>query len=92
MKNNHWIFILTLAVTGLAAASRAEAKVVDSVALIVDQDAMTQGELDEAVQANFANQQMKTPNTDTAEYQEAKKQAIDNFIREVLLAEEADRE
>jgi parvulin-like peptidyl-prolyl isomerase len=77
---------------GLAVTSRAAAKVVDSVALIVDQDVMTQGELDEATQAYFANQQMKTPNPNTPEYQEAKKQVIDNFIREVLLAEEADKE
>jgi parvulin-like peptidyl-prolyl isomerase len=77
---------------GLAAISPADAKVVDSVALIVDQDAMTQGELDEAIQGYFANQQMKTPQPNTPEYQDGKKQVIDNFIREVLLAEEADKE
>jgi len=77
--------------TGLV-SSRASAKVVDSVALIVDQDSMTEGELDEAIQGYFANQQMKTPQPDTAEYQEAKKQVVDNFIRAVLLSEEADRE
>ncbi len=92
MRNNHWIFILILALAGLTVTSRSAAKVVDSVALIVDQDVMTQGELDEATQAYFANQQMKPPKPDTPEYQEAKKQAIDNFIREVLLAEEADKE
>jgi parvulin-like peptidyl-prolyl isomerase len=92
LRNNHWIFILVLAMAGLAAVSPADAKVVDSVALIVDQDAMTQGELDEAIQGYFANQQMKTPQPDTPEYQDGKKQVIDNFIREVLLAEEADKE
>jgi len=92
LRNNHWIFILTLVMAGLAAISPVDAKVVDSVALIVDQDAMTQGELDEAIQGYFANQQMKTPQPDTPEYQDGKKQVIDNFIREVLLAEEADRE
>jgi len=92
VRNNHWIFILILALAGLTVTSRSAAKVVDSVALIVDQDVMTQGELDEATQAYFANQQMKPPKPDTPEYQEAKKQAIDNFIREVLLAEEADKE
>jgi len=92
VRNNHWIFILILAITGWIATSPVAAKVVDSVALIVDQDVMTQGELDEATQAYFSNQQMKIPNSNTAEYQEAKKQAIDIFIREVLLAEEADKE
>lgn len=81
-----------LVIAGLAAISPADAKVVDSVALIVDQDAMTQGELDEAIQGYFANQQMKTPESNTPEYQDGKKQVIDNFIREVLLAEEADKE
>jgi foldase protein PrsA len=92
VKNNYWIIILTLiAMSGLV-VSRASAKVVDSVALIVDQDSMTEGELDEAIQGYFANQQMKTPQPDTAVYQEAKKQVIDNFIRAVLLSEEADKE
>jgi parvulin-like peptidyl-prolyl isomerase len=92
VKNNYWIIIFTLMVMGVLAVSRASAKVVDSVALIVDQDSMTEGELDEAIQGYFANQQMKTPQTNTAEYQDAKKQVIDNFIREVLLSEEADNE
>ncbi len=92
MKNNYWVIILTLAVATGLAASRVSAKVVDSVALIVDQDSMTEGELDEAIQGYFANQQMKTPQMNTSEYQDGKKQVIDNFIREVLLAEEADKE
>jgi len=93
VRNNPLILILVLALgAALAANSQVSAKVVDSVALIVDQDALTQGELDEAVQSYFASQQMKTPKTDSPEYADAKKQVIEGFIREVLLAEEADNE
>jgi parvulin-like peptidyl-prolyl isomerase len=79
-------------ILGLAMTSTASAKTVDSIALIVDQDAMTKGELDEAIQQYFANQQNKMPKPDSVEYAEGKKQVVEAFIREVLLAEEADRE
>jgi foldase protein PrsA len=93
VRNNRTNLIWVLALmAGLAAASAASAKTVDSIALIVDQDAMTKGEMDEAIQQYFANQQNKMPKPESPEYAEGKKQVAEAFIREVLLAEEADRE
>jgi len=93
VRNKKTILILAAAfILALTAASVVSAKTVDSIALIVDQDAMTKGEMDEAIQQYFAAQQSKMPKPESAEYAEGKKQVAESFIREVLLAEEADRE
>lgn len=73
------------------AATRAP-KTVDEIILVVDQEAMTRGELDEAIDAIFTAQGIKVPAPGTADYEQAKKEVLDGFIREVLMAEEADRE
>ncbi len=92
MSNNQRFFIFAAALALGLAFAPAWAKIVDSIALVVDQDAMTQGELQEAIQSYFASQQSKMAPPGTAEYDAAKKQVEEAFIREVLLAEEADRE
>src|SRR5690348_8233175 len=72
--------------------SRLQAKVLEETALVVDNETMTQSELDEAVQAYFVGQQLKVPPPQSPEYQQALKQTVDSFIEEVLLAGEADRQ
>ena len=67
-------------------------KTVDSIELVVDQDSMTQGEMEEAIQAYFLSQHLNPSKPGTPDYETAKKQVVENFEREVLLAEEADRE
>ena len=88
--NGAWaaIFLWGLAAHVLAVTP----KKVDQIYLVVDQEAMTKGELDEEVQGYFAAQGMTPPAPGTAEYEQVKKQIKDAFIREVLLAEAADRE
>src|SRR5579872_2328221 len=76
-------------------AERVEAKIVDEIAVVVDHDSMTRGELEEAIQAYFFSlygPKFKIPAPQTPEFQNAKKDVVEGFIREVLLAEEADRE
>ena len=52
MKNKSLILISAVALwLGLGYTTPSQAKVVDSIALIVDQDSMTQGELEDAIQA-----------------------------------------
>lgn len=92
MSNKQRFFIFAAVMAWGLAFAPARAKVVDSIALVVDQDAMTQGELQEAIQSYFAEQQAKMAPPGTADYEAAKKQVEEAFIREVLLAEEADRE
>ena len=65
---------------------------VDEIALVVDQDSMTRGEMQEAISTLFQGQGLAAPQPGTAEYDQAKKDVTEAFIREVLLAEEADRE
>jgi parvulin-like peptidyl-prolyl isomerase len=65
---------------------------VDQIYLVVDQEAMTKGELDEEIVGFFGAQGMKPPAPGSAEYEQVKKQVREAFIREVLLAEAADRE
>ena len=94
--SNQWMpLVLTLAALGFAGPGRAALpapKTVDQIALVVDQDAMTRGELEEGIQSLFALQGIKAPAPGTPDYQQAKKEVVDNFVREVLMAEEADRE
>jgi len=71
---------------------RVEAKPLDEIALVVDGETMTQSELDENVQNFFITQRMKVPPPQSPEYQQALKQVMDDFIEQVLLAEEADRQ
>ncbi len=68
------------------------AETVDQITLVVDQDSLTQGELEESIDAFFAVKGDKTPSAGSPAYLDAKKQVEDNFIQEVVLAEEADRE
>jgi parvulin-like peptidyl-prolyl isomerase len=73
-------------------AGPALAKTVEEIAVVVDQDSMTRGELEESVQAYFMSQGMKEPLPGTPAYETARKSLVDSFVQEVLLAEEADRE
>ena len=73
-------------------ARPAPAKTVEEIAVVVDQDSMTRGELEESVQAYFMSQGMKEPLPGTPAYETARKNLVDSFVQEVLLAEEADRE
>ena len=65
---------------------------VDEIALVVDQDAMTKGEMEEAVATIFQTQGLEVPKPGTPDYEQAKKEVTEAFVREVLLAEEADRD
>jgi parvulin-like peptidyl-prolyl isomerase len=90
---NKWIVagLLALGMAGFFPFS-GKAETVDEIALVVDQESMTRGEMEESIDAYFYVRNQKTPSPDTPEYQEAKKEVVDNFIQEVVLAEEADRE
>lgn len=90
---NKWIVagLLTLGMTFFMPLS-GRAETVDEIAMVVDQESMTRGEMEESIDAFFAVRNGKTPAPDTPEYLDAKKQVEDNFIQEVVLAEEADRE
>ena len=90
--------IWTLATLGVLAlfsrgwAAEPASKTVDEIALVVDQDAMTKGEMEESISDMFAVQGLKIPAPGSRDYEQAKKDVVESFIREVLLAEEADRE
>ena len=84
-------FCVWAALGALSFASKASATILDEVYLVVDQDAMTRGELEEAVNDYFQAQRLKMPAPGTPAFEKAKDQVVDGFIREVLLAEEADR-
>jgi len=93
---NNWtlaaLAVFTLTITGNLFAAVPAPKTVDEIVLVVDQDSMTKGELEEAVASLFAAQGMTAPAPGTADYQQARKEVIEGFIREVLMAEEADKE
>jgi len=90
--NQRWTAVFTAFLVFLAAFPGARAKTVDEIALVADGDSMTQSELDEAVQNYFLFQRLKVPDPQSAAYQDALKQVMDDFIQQVLLAEEADRQ
>ncbi len=95
MRNNYFFLILAGAVLGgafFASPLPVSAKIVDEISLVVDQDAMTKGEMDEAIQTYFLEQRLKPAEPGTPGYENAKKLVVDGFVKEVLLAEEADRE
>jgi len=80
------------ALGGYGWTAEAPSKTVDEIALVVDQDAMTKGEMEESIAELFAAQGLKLPAPGSPDYEQAKKDVVESFIREVLLAEEADRE
>ncbi len=95
MRNNNWRTGLSLVAMGIMAwlpSNGARAKTVEEIAVVVDQDALTLGELEESVQASFLEQGMKPAKPGTPAYENARKGIVEGFIQEVLLAEEADRE
>jgi parvulin-like peptidyl-prolyl isomerase len=75
----------------LLSAPWAQAKLIDEVALVVNQEAMTRGEMEESIQAFFLAQRLQPAKPGTAAYERTKNLVAEAFIREVLLAEEADR-
>ncbi|HVZ79570.1 MAG TPA: peptidylprolyl isomerase [bacterium] len=92
---NPW-FKSGLAALGLwgcvATALAVTPRKIDQIYLVVDQDAMTKGEMDEEIAGFFMAQGMKPPSPGSADYEKVKEQVRDAFVREVLLAEAADRE
>lgn len=83
------IFLVTALVSW---ALPVQAKVVDEIAVVVDQESMTRGELEASIADLFRAQKLNPPEPGTADYEKAKNMVIEGFIREVLLAEEADRQ
>ncbi len=90
---NKKIWLMALILGGFFwTASRTGATVIDEIALVVDQDCMTRGEMEDSIKASFLEQRLNPAAPGTAAYEEAKKNVVDAFVQEVLLAEEADRE
>jgi foldase protein PrsA len=86
-------FLAFAAATGLfLEAGTAFGKVVDEVALVVNQAAMTKGEMEEAVAGYYLAQQIKPPKAGTPEFEKTKQEVVESFIREVLLSEQADKD
>jgi parvulin-like peptidyl-prolyl isomerase len=95
VTNKYLKLCLTMMAAGifaLGAASKAPGKTVDEITLVVDQDALTRGEMEESIRDSFLAQGLNPAKPGTPEYEEAKKNVVEGFIREVLLAEEADRQ
>ena len=86
------VILALLAPAAAFSASPTTTRTVDQIALVVDQTAMTRGELEDSIATVFASQHMKTPAPGSSDYGKVKKEVVEAFIREVLLAEEADRE
>ncbi|MGH7738995.1 MAG: peptidylprolyl isomerase [bacterium] len=84
--------ILIFAFAALFLAAPLWAKLIDDIAVVANQDSMTQGELDEAIQAYFLGQGEKTPSSKSAAYGQARQAVLNSFIEEVALADEADQE
>ncbi len=87
---NKKALIFTLAVSFLAAPLWA--KLIDGIAVVANQETMTQGELEESIQAYFQSQGQKTPAAKSPEYAKARQDVLNGFIEEVALATEADNE
>lgn len=95
MRNKYgwvWGAVAVLALLGRGWAAEPPTRTVDEIILVVDQDAMTKGEMEESISDLFAAQGLKIPTPGSSDYEQAKKDVVESFIREVLLAEEADRE
>ncbi len=84
--------VFFLCLFGFCVTTQVAAKTVEDIAVVVNQEAMTRGELEESIEGYFGGQQMKSAKPGTPAYAEAKKAVIESFVREVLLAEEADRD
>jgi parvulin-like peptidyl-prolyl isomerase len=84
-----WLMAAVLA--GFVLETPATGKTVDEVVLVVNQEALTRGELEESIHAYFIAQNLKLPKPGAPEYEAAKKEIIEGYIREVVLAGEADR-
>jgi parvulin-like peptidyl-prolyl isomerase/opacity protein-like surface antigen len=84
--------LLALALGAPGWSAETASRIVDEISLVVDQDSMTKGEMEEAISDMFTAQGLKQPAPGSPDYEQAKKDVIESFIREVLLAEEADRE
>ena len=80
-----------LAVLFLALSAPSAAKTIDEIALVVDQESMTSGEMEESIQAYYLSQRLTPPAKGTAAYERTKKEIVEGFVREVLMAKEADR-
>ncbi|HVM32644.1 MAG TPA: peptidylprolyl isomerase [bacterium] len=87
---NKKLWILALA--ALLWAPPLWAKLVDGIAVIANHEVMTQGELEESIQAYFIGQGLKVPPPKSPDYAKARQQVLNSFIEEVALADEADAE
>jgi len=87
-----WCALALAALGGRGGAAETPSRTVDEIAIVVDQDAMTRGEMEESINDLFVAQGLKAPAPGNPDYEQAKKDVVESFIREVLLAEEADRE
>ncbi len=87
---NKKALIFTLAVLFLTAPLWA--KLVDGIAVVANQETMTQGELEESIQAYFQSQGQKVPAVKSPDYAKARQDVLNGFIEEVALATEADNQ
>lgn len=94
MRNRNFLARLIFFAAGLAlfcTSSLASGKPVDEISLVVDQESMTSGEMEESIQAFYLSQRMTPPAKGSAAYEKTKKEIVEGFVREVLMAKEADR-
>jgi foldase protein PrsA len=87
---NKKALIFTLA--ALVWAAPLWAKLIDGIAVVANQETMTQGELEESIQAYFLGQGQKVPAPKSPDYEKARQAVLNGFIEEVALATEADNE
>ena len=75
---NKKALIFTLAVLFFAAPLWA--KLIDGIAVVANQETMTQGELEESIQAYFQSQGLKTPAVNSPQYAKARQDELNGFL------------
>jgi len=71
-------------------AARCARTTLDKTALVVNQDVVTENELEEAIAAYFAAQGRQTPPPSGADYKKVRNEIIDTVINELLMSQAAD--
>ena len=70
--------------------ARAERVTLDRTVLVVNDEVLTQGELDEAMASYFVMAGRKPPAPSTPEFKKVRRDVLDSIIKESLLSQEAD--